>query len=106
MLYKTIVALLVAQSAALTVTARAGSISMADTSWRRSYNGRVGGAAPAAAAPAAASGSMGVAAACKFMEANPSVSFAEKKAFLQSKGVSELVIASSACTAPDAAIVL
>ena len=106
MLYKTIVALLVAQSAALTVTARAGSISMADTSWRRSYNGRVGGAAPAAAAPAAASGSMGVAAACKFMEANPAVSFADKRAFLLSKDVSEFVIAQAACTAPDTTLVL
>ena len=49
---------------------------------------------------------MSVPAACRFMEANPSVPFADKKAFLLTKGVSEFVIAEAACTAPDASLVL
>ena len=44
--------------------------------------------------------------ACKFMEDNKGVSFAEKKAFLLEKGVSEFVIAQAACTAPDTTLVL
>ena len=40
------------------------------------------------------------------LEANPAVPFAEKKAFLLAKGVSELVISQAACTAPDATLVL
>lgn len=55
---------------------------------------------------AAATCAMGVTAACKFMEANPAVSFADKRAFLLSKGVSEFVIAQAACTAPDTTLVL
>lgn len=64
-------------------------------------------AAPApAATPTAVVASMGVPAACKFMESNPDVTFAEKKAFLLGKGVSEFVIAEAACTAPDTTLVL
>ena len=65
-------------------------------------------AAPVAAAVETAEvfAFMGVPAACRFMEANPSVSFAEKKAFLLTKGVGEFVIAEAACTAPDTTLVL
>ena len=49
---------------------------------------------------------LSVPAACKFMEANPSVSFEEKKAFLLEKGVPEFTIAQAACTAPDTTLVL
>ena len=64
-------------------------------------------AAPApAAAPAAAVGGLTVAQACVFMEKAPTVSFADKKTFLLSKGVSEFVIAEAACTAPDTTLVL
>ena len=65
-------------------------------------------AAPVAAAAETAEvfAFMGVPAACRFMEANPSVSFAEKKAFLLTKGVGEFVIAEAACTAPDTTLVL
>lgn len=62
----------------------------------------------AAPAPAASSASLTVAQACTFL-ADPSVasvSFADKKAFLASKGISEFVIAEAACTAPDLTLVL
>ena len=67
-------------------------------------------AAPvAAAAPAAAAvGDMSVSQACVFL-ANPAIastSFADKKAFLEGKGVSAFVIAEAACTAPDTTLVL
>ena len=58
-----------------------------------------------AAAPAGTA-TMTVPQACKFMEDNQGVSFAEKKAFLLEKGVSEFVIAQSACVAPDTTLVL
>lgn len=116
MLYKLLAAVLVAQSAAFMAPAsvvaqsRTAAPTMADTSWRRAYNGQAGGAAvaaaPAAAAPAAASGSMSVGQACAFMEMEASTSFEDKKAFLLSKGVSEFVIAEAACTAPDTTLVL
>ena len=69
--------------------------------------GRVGSRLAKKSAPKATDAiSMGVPAACKFIEANPTVSFADKKAFLLSKGVSEFVIAEAACTAPDTSLVL
>ena len=68
--------------------------------------GRIGSRLAKKDAPAAADVAMGVPAACAFMEANPAVSFADKKAFLLSKGVSEFVVAQAACTAPDTALVL
>ena len=112
MLYKLIVALVVAQAAAFGVPAaspglsvgRAAPISMAEASWRRSFNGR-GGGGGAVAAP---SGVMTVPQACVFME-DPSVAsvpYAEKKAFLIEKGVPEFVIIEAACTAPDTTLVL
>ena len=115
MLSKLIVAFLVATASAFTapVASRAAlsrtsgaTMQMTDFSWRRSYDGKGGVAAVAAPAPAAASGELTVAQACKFMEENPSVSFEEKKAFLLSKGVSPFVIIESACTAPDSTLVL
>ena len=111
MLYKLIVAVLVAQAGAFTApvarvsASRVSQATMADTSWRRSYDGK-GGVAPAPAAAAAPTGSMSVGQACKFMEMEPSVSFAEKKAFLLGKGVSEFVITEAACTATDTTLVL
>ena len=79
-----------------------------DGSWRRSYDGKGGVAPAAAAAPAAATGSMGVAEACTFMAdaSVAGVSFEAKKAFLAGKGVSAFVIAEAACTAPDTTLVL
>lgn len=77
---------------------RTAGVSM-DTSWRRSYNGKAGGAAVAAPAAAAAapSGSMSIAQACKFMEiADGSVE--SKAAFLASKGVDAFTIAQAGCT--------
>ena len=113
MLYKLIVAVLVAQAgafvapaSAVTASSRASQVSMADTSWRRAYNGKGGGAVAAAPAAAAPTGSMSVAQACKFMEDNAGVSFEEKKAFLAGKGVSSFVIAQAACTATDTSLVL
>ena len=50
---------------------------------------------------AAATASMSVGQACAFMEMEAATSFADKKAFLLSKGVSEFVVAQAACTAPD-----
>ena len=114
MLYKLIVALVVAQAAAFGVPAaaagltagRASSVSMAEASWRRSFNGRGGGGA--VAAPSAPSGVMTVPQACVFMEDSSvaSVPYAEKKAFLLEKGVPEFVIIEAACTAPDSTLVL
>ena len=43
---------------------------------------------------------MSVAQACSFMAANPDTTFADKKAFLEEKGVSAFVIAEAECTAP------
>ena len=63
-------------------------------------------AAAESAAATALSNVLSVPAACKFMEANPSVSFEEKKAFLLEKGVPEFTIAQAACTAPDTTLVL
>lgn len=108
-----VVACLVATVGAFTApiaVARAPAINMqmTDFSWRRSYNGKVGGAAPSPPAAAAPSGGMSVAQACIFM-ADPSlesVSFADKKSFLLSKGVSSFVITESACTASDTTLVL
>ena len=100
MLFKSLVAALaidqvVAFHAPMTrvTNSRSSAISM-DNSWRRSYDGK-GGAGGAAAA----SGSMSVGQACAFFAANPSIDASQKKAFLQSKGVSAFVIAQSECTA-------
>ena len=123
MLYKLIVALVVAQAAAFGVPAaaagltagRASSVSMAEASWRRSFSGRaadcaapggLSGAGSGGVSAAAPSGAMSVAQACTFMASNPGVSFAAKKEFLLEKGVTEFVIAEAACTATDTTLVL
>jgi len=50
--------------------------------------------------PGASSDAMSVPQACSFMAANEAMPFADKKAFLLSKGVSEFVIAQAECAAP------
>ena len=112
MLYTFVVATLVASASAFNgpmaarPSASRAAVSM-DGSWRRSFDGR-GSFAPGAGAPgtSAVTGGMSVPAACKFMESEPSVSFAAKKAFLLEKGVPEFVIIEAACTAPDSTLVL
>jgi len=113
MLYKAVVAALVASASAFsgplsTVASRtaAPTMQMTDFSWRSTYNGKMPGEGVVTPTAAAPSGSMSVPQACTFMAMAPSVSFEEKKAFLLSKGVSEFVITEAACTAPDLALVL
>ena len=122
MLYKFLVASMICAASAFSgpvsvvqasTAGRTAAVSM-DGSWRRSYDGRgsgVGGAsAPAAAAAPAGASTDGskasVTGVMSFMVANPSISFAEKKAFLLDMGVSEILIAQSACVAPDTDLVL
>ena len=107
MLYKLTIALLVASAAAFNapvarsaVAGRTAAVSMADGSWRRSYDGKGGGGGAAVASAPAATGEMSVSQACVFM-ATPGSTFAAKKSFLLEKGVSPFVIAEAACTAPD-----
>ena len=122
MLYKAVVAALVAQVAAFSAPPTAvptsssrAAVSMAEASWRRSFSGRaadcaapggLSGAGSGGVSAAAPSGAMSVAQACTFMASNPGVSFAAKKEFLLEKGVTEFVIAEAACTATDTTLVL
>ena len=126
MLYTLCVAALVASASAFSapvasraVPARASAtMQMTDFSWRQTFNGKppgdfaeapwsMGKVVPTGgAASAAASGEMTVAQACIFMAEAPEVSFADKKAYLLEKGVSEFVITEAACTATDTTLVL
>jgi hypothetical protein len=82
---------------------RTAGVSMADTSWRRSFDGRGGAATAAAPAAAAApSGSLTVGQACAFMQnsAIAGASVADVTAYLKSKGVDDFTIQEAYYTLP------
>ena len=103
-------------SRATSVRAAPATMQMTDFSWRSTFNGKPPGefsdgpwtpSAVGKVVPTAApTGEMTVAEACTFMAATPEATFAEKKAFLESKGVSAFVIAEAACAASDTTLVL
>ena len=86
---------------------RSGPVSMLDSSWRRSYDGRGTGVKPLGGAAEAsvmtASSTLTVDQACVFLaeESLAGMSTADKKAYLASKGVSPFVIAQAECVAPE-----
>ena len=82
-------------TAPLTVRHNSAVTVTMDGSWRRSYNGRVGGAV--ATPSAAPTGTMSVEQCCTFMGMNPAESIAAKAAYLSSKGVSEFIITQATC---------
>uniref|UniRef100_A0A7S2JNA7 Uncharacterized protein n=1 Tax=Haptolina brevifila TaxID=156173 RepID=A0A7S2JNA7_9EUKA len=99
------IALAVAFTTPLSVrSGSAVSATMMSDDWRRSYDGKGGGATlwsvpggSAAATASAPSGAMTIEQACTFMYANDDATIEEKAAYLKSKGVSDFIIAQSTC---------